>query len=361
MPDSNRRSTRRPPLALGTALLTLTFLSACSPDPEVATSETTSTSTTSTTVDEADPSSTTSSTTEPAEPEPVDPDAGTPTVLPDSMWGVEAGSYDLVRLATDSGDIIERIPGWGAEAGSGEQEGGAQALQEIAAAGGSVWVADCCEPAVGTVFRVDPASTGPVPESAVRVNGTYPVLSADGSRLAVSVLDFGIAIHDATTGDLLVSPELIGSVVSPPEGIDAPFFATPVAWVDGDTVAVAVNGDATSTITLVSIAQPSTPTAVGPVISVDGPIIDGATRSDGALVLALEIPGSGDVAGRAYSVETGDEDAAFVLDPATIAIDYDATGTFLLVSRENLPPIWQGRGETGEIGGAALVFVAWDE
>ena len=96
-------------------------------------------------------------------------------------------------------------------------------------------------------------------------------------------------------------------------------------------------------------------------IEVDGTILDGATRSDGALVVAVESAGDDAVAGRVYSTDTGAEDAAFALDPATTTIDYDASGTFLLVSRENLPPTWQGLGETGELGGTSLVFAAWYE
>ncbi len=315
-----------------------------------------------TTIETTPPSSTTdgvggdtSSTTEPGGTEPVDV-----AVLPGSIWGVEAGSYDLVLIDADSGDIVQRISGWGAEAGSGEQEGGAQALQQIAAAGRRLWVADCCEPAVGTVFRVDPGITTSVPDAEIRVNGTTPVISPDGTRLAVSVLDIGVAVHDATTGEMLVSPELIGAAVRPPDGLEAPGFAAPVSWIDGETVAVAVNGHDASTVTMVSITQTSVPSAVGPVMEVSGPIIDGATRSDGALVLAVESPDGDGVAGQVFSTETGAQEAVFTLDPATTAIDYDASGTFLLVARENLPPAWQGRGETGELGDTSLVFAAWD-
>ena len=71
------------------------------------------------------------------------------------------------------------------------------------------------------------------------------------------MLDIGVAVHDATTGELLVSPELIGAVTGSPEGVEAPFFAKPVTWLDDDTVAVAVNGDAAAMVTMVRITQPS--------------------------------------------------------------------------------------------------------
>lgn len=341
--------------ALAVTLLGFTSLSGCGSDQGEIESESVTTTTSTSTSQSSDgvegSSTTGSSDTAPA----------AAASLPDSMWGVEAGSYDLIRIDTDSGDTLQRIPGWGADAGSGEQEGGAQALQHVAAEGQSLWIADCCEPAVGSVFRVDPGATTSVPDAEVRVYGTTPVLSPDGTRLAVAVLDIGVAVHDATTGEMLVNPELIGSVIRPPEGFEPPVFAAPASWIDDDTIAVAVNGNDTSTVTLVTIGQPSAPSAVGPVIEVAGTVIDGATRSDGSLVLAVQSPNGTTVAGHVYSTETGEQEATFRLDPATTAIDYDGTGTFLLVARENLPPAWQGLGNTGELGDTPLVFAAWDE
>ncbi len=304
--------------------------------------------------------STTGGTSATTEPDDADP-AIDPGPRPGTIWGVEAGSYDLVRIQSGSGDIIDRIAGWGSDAASGEQEGGAQALQEIAAKGDNLWVGDCCEPAVGTVFRVVPGVTTSVPDAEIRVNGTTPVLSPDGTRLAVAVLDLGVAVHDGDTGELIVSPELIGAATTPPDGIEPPFFAAPVAWIDDDTLAVAVNGPDAATVTIVSVADPSAPSAVGSVITIDGPVVDGAVRSDGALVIAVEMTNGEVGVGRVYSTETGEQEATFPLDPATTAIDYDRSGTFLLVARENLPPAWQGLGETGELGGGPLVFAAWDD
>lgn len=355
MARPTQHQTSRTARALAVTLVGFISLSACSSDQSEIESESVTT-TTSTSTSQSSDGVEGSSTTAPSETEPV-----AAASLPGSMWGVEAGSYDLIRVDTDSGDTLQRIPGWGAEAGSGEPEGGAQALQHVAAAGQSLWIADCCEPAVGNVFRVDPEATTSVPDAEVRVYGTTPVLSPDGTRLAVAVLDIGVAVHDATTGEMLVNPELIGAVIGPHDGFEAPVFAAPASWIDDATIAVAVNGNDTSTVTLVSISQPSAPSAVGPTIEVAGPIIDGATRSDGSLVLAVQSPGGNTVAGHVYSTEAGRRDAAFPLDPATTAIDYDGTGTFLLVARENLPPAWQGLGETGELGDTPLVFASWDK
>ena len=176
MAHSTQHPTHRTARALLVSLLAV-LLAACSADPGVTEG---GDATPASTVDSSDGGDAgTSSTTEPADDEPADDEPADKTAtLPGSMWGVEADGFDLVRIDTESGEVVQRIPGWGADAGAGEQEGGLQALQEITAKGDNLWVADCCEPAVGTVYRVDPDGSARVPDVAIRVNGTSPVLVA---------------------------------------------------------------------------------------------------------------------------------------------------------------------------------------
>ncbi|MGB5759712.1 MAG: hypothetical protein WBM50_22545 [Acidimicrobiales bacterium] len=269
--------------------------------------------------------------------------------LPIAIWGIEDTTFDLIEVDSATGAVMKRIPGWGAELADSNREGGPQTLTDVEMVGDALWVADCCEPAAGNVFRVDPTRDSPVPDSPVTVNGTDPVGSPDGSRLAVQILDLGVAIVDATTGQFLVDPSLVRDVLAPPPGAAEPYFAKPLSWVDNSTLAISISTDRQSAITFVSITNPAAPAAVGATIQVPGTVVDGATRGEGSLVLAVLNPDRNQVDGMVLDPETGSEDAAFELPIETEALGYDQTGTYLLVSRRDLGPVWLGAGQSGTI------------
>lgn len=275
-------------------------------------------------------------------------------VLPATLWGVEDGTFDLVEVAVPTGEVLTRLAGWGAD---GIVGGGiVQALTDTEYANDIIWVGDCCEPAVGSVFRVDPISSPSVPEAPIRVNGIAPSLSADASLLAVSVLDIGVAIHDGTSGDQLIAPELVRDQLTPPDGAGEIFFATPLTWLDDATLAVVAVFDGRSTITIVNV-EDLVATSVGAPIPIDGTVIDGTTRRDGALLVAVTLD-DGSITGLTFDTEEGGPPEVLSLPAQTSTIDYDRSGTYLLVATEDGTLTWTGDGESGTID-AALVGPSW--
>ncbi|MEZ5226611.1 MAG: hypothetical protein R2710_08040, partial [Acidimicrobiales bacterium] len=317
------------------------------------------TSTAPTTTSAADPtesSETTTTTAAPGGDTTVDDTTG--EALPSTIWGIETTTFDLVEVATDTGEVVTRVLGWGAAAADPDQEGGAQRLVEVEAVGDALWVSDCCEPAVGSLYRVDPNDPAAVPDAVVRTNGTFPAGSPDGSMLAVQIAGIGVAVVDAATGDPVVDPAAIGNVLPSPDGTQPPIFPRPLGWLDAQTLVVSSDDEGRSTISFISLTSPASPALVGAVIDIDAEVIDGAMRGDGAIVVALDEGGS--PVARVFDPDTGNEVAVFELPAETTAIDYDHDGTYLVASGEGMPTTWLGRGEVVEVG-TELIGAAWSE
>lgn len=278
--------------------------------------------------------------------------------IPPAFWAIDGLTLDLVLVDSSTGEVVQRTLGWGADLGAPEPEGGRQLLTEVAPGAGLVWVADCCEPAVGNVYGVDVSATTPVPESAVDIDGVSPVVSPDGTLVAVQVLDIGVTVHDAETGEALVDPASVKNVLSVPSDAIGFVAARPLAWLDDATLAVGISTDSATTITLVSVENLSSPAAVGPAIEIDGTVVAASTRADGALVSVVHTDGPGTASGAVHDTTTGEEVAAFDLPPGTDHIDYDPTGTFLLVSTAEGLVSWIGGGEEEDLA-EGFLRAAW--
>jgi hypothetical protein len=267
-------------------------------------------------------------------PVPADDAGDAETSRPAAFWAIEDGTFDLVRVDTATGDVLRRVAGWGPLSPE-EDELGGQALVGVDAGPGEVvWVSDCCEPAIGGLFGIGPDTAG-IDDPAASAFGVWPQISPDGRLVAMGILEQGVQISDAGTGEVVIAPEEIGGILRRPEAGRG--FPIPLAWVNDGLLAVAVSDPQTdrSTITFVDlryIADP--PVAVGQA-TIGGDVRDGSVRADGNLAVLVR--------------STGDDPGAdiMVIDPVevtvvertplqdgVVAIDFDPAGAHLLVLSE---------------------------
>ncbi len=238
---------------------------------------------------------------------------------PAAFWAIEDGSYDLVRVETATGEVLRRVAGWGPL--DEDDELGGQALVGVdAGSEGIVWVSDCCEPAVGGLFGIGPDTTG-IDAPLATAFGVAPQISPDGTLVAMGVLEQGVQISDARTGDTVVAAEEIGPLLGRPT--EAAGFAHPLAWVDDRLLAIAVSDGNRSAITFVDIGLAGGPTAVSQG-TIDGDVRHGSIRADGNLVV-LVASAEGDLLAVVDPTEASVIDRGPV-EGAIVAIDYDAAG-----------------------------------
>lgn len=287
-----------------------------------------------------------------------------PDTIPTSFWAIEAGTFDLVRVASDDGAVLDRLGGWGEDAATADLP---QVLNSVeAATDGRLWLDDCCEPAIGTSYVVDDDQTfdlAAAPAAAGSRPGLSPEVNAAGDRVALSLLDLGVVVADSVSGDEVADPVAVKEVVAEAVGSDPDAFINPfpVAWHGSSTVAVAwprVGGDVVQAVDVSGAA----PVAVGPAISVGGAIVAGDVRTDGSLVVAVSREGTegqgAAVAGEVYDPDTGELLAEFALPPSTIGADYDPTGTFLLTVDADGTVTWFGQGRSDELADG-YIAVSW--
>ncbi|MEM9130873.1 MAG: hypothetical protein AAGE88_00925 [Actinomycetota bacterium] len=311
--------------------------------------------------------------TEGTDPTMVDPAAGSvrvplgderPDVIPTSFWAIEDTTFDLVRVASSDGAVLDRLGGWGEAAAAGDAP---QLLTSVeATTDGRLWLDDCCEPAIGTSYLVDDDQSFDLiaaPGAVTSRNGLSPEVNASGDRVALSLLDLGVLVADGVTGAEIAGPVAVKqavatAVVGDPDGFLNPF---PVAWHGSSTVAVGwprIGGDAVQAVNVSGAA----PVAVGPAITVGGAIVAGDVRTDGALVVAVIRDGTegraAAVAGEVYDPDTGELLAEFALPPETIGVDYDPTGTYLLTVDADGTVTWFGQGRSGQLA-EGYVAVSW--
>lgn len=287
-----------------------------------------------------------------------------PDTIPTSFWAIEQGTFDLVRVASADGTVLDRLGGWGESAATSEAP---QLLTSVeAATDGRLWLDDCCEPAIGTSYVVDDRQTFDLiaaPDAVGRRPGLSPEVNVDGDRVALSLLDLGVVVADSVSGDEIAGPAAVKEVVAAAVGSDPDGFLNPfpVAWHGSSTVAIGwprIGGDVVQAVDV----SGTSPVAVGPAITVGGEIVAGDVRTDGSFVVAVNRSGTegraAAVAGEVYDPDTGELLAEFALPPATWGVDYDPTGTFLLTVDADGSVTWFGQGRSGVLA-QGYTAVSW--
>jgi hypothetical protein len=259
-------------------------------------------------------------------------DAGEVVVAepPATVWGVDAETFDLVEIEISSGAELRRVAGWGVDLAE-RSVGGGQALQFVEVeASTSIWVDDCCEPAFGTTFRIDPETTS-LDDARLRVTGLGAELSFDGRLVAVGVGDIGIQILDAQSGAEVVSPDSLAPLIAAPDDAADFVFPTPLTWLGDTTLAVAVSSVDRTTITVLDVTDPLAPTSIGDPITIDGTIADGDMRFDGRIVALADRPTSPFKELVVIDVPTASVLERIELADGTNGIDFDGSRRHLLI------------------------------
>lgn len=266
-----------------------------------------------------------------------------PSGAPGTFVGVTSDTFELVRVDADSGEIVERLGGWG-----GEGDELLQALQFVELApDGTIYVDDCCEPAYGSTFIVDSSFEPGITPS---LSGLSPELSPDGSRLARNDLGSAITISDADGNPLgtFGEPDFTGAVLRP------------LTWIDSSTLAVVSEDAGAQTLQILDVATPGTPVVGASRLDPDRTYLSADVRADGNILVVTRIEDgsdAGDVIAEVIDVSTGDVLVDFNLPDDVYAANYDASGLFVVVARSNGQLDWYGGGQRGTL---ATGFISAD-
>lgn len=254
-------------------------------------------------------------------------DQGGNPVRPATFWAIDAERFDLIEIETATGAEVERITGWAGDPAMAD-ESFFQALQRVDVTDdGWLWVDDCCEPAAGNIFGLDPGRIGSLADvldgpatdpASRRLIGLNPIASPDGTLVAYGNHTFGVAVVDRD-----------GREVASVPGADPDRFPTPLAWLDDVTLAVAEAGVDQTTIMFWDLRDPSRPVPVGTTATVAGVPVDGASWS-GAVLVVLGPEPFGDARRTGVLVDLDAVEPVDVPDGLR-SIDHDASGRHLLV------------------------------
>lgn len=260
-----------------------------------------------------------------------------PDGAPDSFVAVASGTFELVRVDSQTGTVLESLGSWGAGG-----EGPLQALQFVELApNGTIYVDDCCEPAYGTTFIVtdqfDPASTP-------QLSGIGPEISPDGSRLARSSQGSAISIADASGNEFgfFGDPDFTGQTVSA------------LTWIDNSTLLVnEVSADGEShTLQFLDVSEPSAPLVIAERSVPGRSYLAADVRADGNVLVVTRIDNgtdSGDVIAEIIDSATGAVIVDFNLPDDVYDANYDASGRYVVTTRANGQLDWYGGGERGTL------------
>lgn len=260
-----------------------------------------------------------------------------PDGAPDSFVAVASGTFELVRVDSQTGTVLESLGSWGAGG-----EGPLQALQFVELApNGTIYVDDCCEPAYGTTFIVtdqfDPASTP-------QLSGIGPEISPDGSRLARSSQGSAISIADASGNEFgfFGDPDFTGQTLSA------------LTWIDNSTLLVnEVSADGESqTLQFINVSEPSSPLVLAERSVVGHSYLAADVRADGNVLVVTRIENgtdSGDVIAEIIDSGSGAVIVDFNLPDDVYDANYDASGRYVVTTRANGQLDWYGGGERGTL------------
>lgn len=267
-----------------------------------------------------------------------------PDGAPDSFVAVASETFELVRVDSQTGAVLESLGSWG-DGGDGPL----QALQFVELApNGTIYVDDCCEPAYGTTFVVtdqfDPASTP-------QLSGIGPEISPDGSRLARSSQGSAVSIADASGNEFgfFGDPDFSGDVLRP------------LTWIDSSTLVVTLTtADGDHQLQILDVSDPSNP-VVGARRVDPGTTCATArscvylaadVRADGNILVVTSIDNGGtvnDVIAEVIDSGSGEVLVDFNLPDDVYDANYDASGRFVVTARSNGQLDWYGGGERGTL------------
>ncbi len=273
------------------------------------------------------------------------------TSTPRTLWAIEDESFDLVAATTSTGVVEQRVGGWAA--GSPDTR---QYLTSVESGDhGLLWVDDCCEPAVGNVFAVDPEASLVLPDDAVIMrNGTRPQLSPNGSLVATSDAVIGVLVTATDGSDLTIDtdPVVEASNVLVPDAV------VPLAWLSDQVLLVSSYEGPSTVLIPVNVSGVEAVPAAEP-IEIEGYVVSADVNSAGLLVAAVKTQrDAAATAGRVIDPTDGSVTAGFALPDNTFRIDYDPSGTYLLVSTDEGLVSWQGNGTSGE-GPGTFYGASW--
>jgi hypothetical protein len=271
-----------------------------------------------------------------------------PDGRPATFWAITSVTYELVEVDTLTGDILGTYGGWPQIGGCDPDEGCfVQAIDSIdVGSDGALWITDCCEPAVGYIYRVE---QGQIlnPVDVDLQYGLHPELSPDQALVARSGLG---QIEIVAPGN----GEVFGSYGEIENGLS---WSTPLAWLDAENLVIRVSEGNVGELRILDVSNPADPQARhfegGPF----GDILDADVRADGMILALLRSPDD-DVTGKVYDPSTGVLVAEFDLPDTVDRIDYDASDTYLIASGSDNTVRWYGGGGGGEIG-LGFVAVSW--
>ena len=265
-----------------------------------------------------------------------------PDSAPDSFVAVTSGNFELVRVDSRTGAVLESLGSWG----TGDA-GPLQALQFVELApNGTIYVDDCCEPAYGTTFIVtdqfDPGSTP-------QLTGIGPELSPDGSRLARSSQGSAISIADASGNEF----GFFG---------DADFTGrtlTALTWIDNTTLLVSegsADGESNA-LQFLDVSDPSSPSIVAERSVPGRSYLAADVRADGN-VLVVTLIDNGDVIAEIVDSSTGQVIVDFNLPDDVYDANYDASGRYVVTTRSSGQLDWYGGGERGTLA-SGFISADW--
>lgn len=288
-----------------------------------------------------------------------DAESGLPDAAPNSFWAITEDTYELVEVDSRTGEILGMFGAWGDPFGDCEGEEGClfQGLNELAVSSdGHLWISDCCEPAVGNIFKVEAGND--FSTDSFIVFGSHPVPSPNGDLIAHDGLEATI-VSDSSGQQLGV----IGNEVDGGSDNAPPFWYQPVAWIDDETLVVRAIGDLVDNLVLFDLSDPTSPQRTGPTMGGLISHTDAAVRSDGMIFALARPPGGDDAApsdlmGWVFDPSSGDVIAETDLPDDTWEIDYDATGTFLLTVGQDGIVRFFGAGQSGVLA-EGFVSVSW--
>jgi hypothetical protein len=330
---------RRGAATAAAVVLCLALLGACSDDDAddgaADTTTTTATTTTTTTAASGGEDSTTT-TARGAE----EPGGDRPTF---AVAALEDGRFGIVDLA--AGDVREIGDRRFSDLTQPPAEGGAYFVADLALTPdrSTVWVDTCCEPAAGSIVRID-LTTGRQDDATI--TGWSPSVSPDGEAMAHGHYSIGIGIVRGGESVQVDGP--------PDDGTFRQYEDT--VWLDDSSIAYVLNVfDGPQPRATVYVHDIAASDLLGDRVLFEPgePVVAMARRGDGALVWVGE-------SGAAHVVDpaSGDETATFDLGEPVVDIAYDATGTWLLVVDEDRDLRWLGGGEEGTVPGR-YVAAAW--
>lgn len=271
-----------------------------------------------------------------------------PSGAPATFVGVTSNTFELVRVDSASGEIIERLGGWGG-AGGGEA---LQALQFVELApNGTIYVDDCCEPAYGSSFII-PFGSEFDPAASTSVSGLFPEVSPDGTRLARNDLGSAITISDQNGA-------FLGAFGEPDFAGDS---LRPLTWIDSSTLAVvSTSAGGIQELQILDVADPNSPVVGARRTEANHTFLAADVRADGNILVVTAIDaGDGsvaDVIAEIIDVDTGEVLVDFNLPDDAYGANYDASGRFVVVARANGQLDWYGGGERGTL---ATGFISAD-